>query len=170
MAEPTFSPMGGDDPDDLPRTFRREKEAREREAREREAKERDAQARVAAERQAKERTAAARQAAAASAPAPSISASVAPSLSATPEVYRSGPQVYDDPSMQPAGIAEMPYPASVRRFDVPFMHLVTFFLKAVVAAIPALFLLMAILWAIGQGLSTFFPELVKMKILIGFGG
>lgn len=160
MAEPTFSPIG-DDPDDLPRTFRREKEARERQAREREAKEREAQARVAAEHQAKERTAAARQAAA---------SQPAPSLSATPEIYKSGPQVYDDPSIQPAEIAEMPYQASVRRFDVPFLHLVTFFLKAVVAAIPALFLLMAILWVIGQGLSTFFPDLVKMKILIGFGG
>ncbi len=64
----------------------------------------------------------------------------------------------------------MPYPASVRRFDVPFMHLVTFFLKAVLAAIPALILLTAVMWGIGALLQLFFPELIKLKILIGFQG
>ncbi len=160
MAEPTFSSMG-DDPDDLPRTFRREKEAREREAREREAKERDAQQRLAAERQAKEQRAAASRAA--SAP---IASSPAPTLSAVGE--RAGPQIYADPTEQPAEITDMPFPASVRRFDVPFLHLMTFFLKAVLAAIPALFLLIAILWFAGSALQTFFPDLVKMKILISF--
>lgn len=158
MAEPIFSPFG-DEQDDLPRTFRREKEAREREAREREAKERETRERQQAERLAKEQRQSARPV-----------APPAPTLSTVPEAsYGPAPQVYSDPAAQP-DISDMPYPASVRRFDVPFLHLVTFFLKAVVAAIPALILLMAILWVIGQGLSTFFPDLVKMKILIGFGG
>ncbi len=160
MSEPTFSQIG-DDHDDLPRTFRREKEAREREAREREAKEREARDRQMAERQAKERA----QRERAAAPALSVAA---PYLSAAPEPG-ANPQVYADPAVQP-DIADMPYPATVRRIDVPFFHLMAFFLKAVVAAIPALILLTAILWFLGQGLSTFFPELVKMKILIGFGG
>ncbi len=159
MAEPTFSQLG-DDQDDLPRTFRREKEAREREAREREAKEREARDRLVTERQAKERAQRERAAAPVAAPQPSLSA--APDLG-------HHPQVYADVAAQP-DLVDMPYPATVKRLDVPFFHLMTFFLKAVVAAIPALILLTAILWVLGQGLSTVFPELVKMKILIGFGG
>jgi hypothetical protein len=132
MAEPNFGPIGDDAADDLPRTFRREKEAREREAREK-ASARD--------------------------PRPA-----APSLSAAPDAYAD-----PAPAVGPA-IGEMPYPASVRRFDVPFLHLVTFFLKAVLAAIPALILLGAILWFGGHLLETLFPSLVKMKILISFPG
>lgn len=152
MAEPNFAPLGDEPSDDLPRTFRREKEARAREARERAAQERAA----------------------------------APSLSATPDSYGPAqasvapqtrmhesrvhePRVQADPDFAPA-IAAMPYPASVRRFDVPFMHLVTFFLKAVLAAIPALILLTAVMWGIGALLQLFFPELIKLKILIGFQG
>lgn len=140
MAEPNFSPLGEDSSDDLPRTFRREKEARAREARERAAQERAA----------------------------------APSLSSTPDGYNSAPsalapqpRVDANPDYAPA-IADMPYPAAVRRFDVPFLHLVAFFLKAVVAAIPALIVLAAILWVAGAGLQAVFPDLVKMKILISF--
>lgn len=55
-------------------------------------------------------------------------------------------------------------PASVRRFDVPFGHLMFFFLKAVVAAIPALILLVAILWGLGEVLQIF--GLSKMHIQI----
>jgi hypothetical protein len=149
MAEPTFTPIG-EDQDDLPRTFRREKEAREREAREREAKEREARDR--ADRQAKERQASPRG---------------APSLSTAHDAYATAPQVYTDSNVQP-DVTDMPFPASVRRFDVPFLHLVTFFLKAVLAAIPALFLLGVILWFAGAALQGFFPDLVKMKILISF--
>ena len=140
MADPNFAPLGDEQTDDLPRTFRREKEARAREARERAAQERAA----------------------------------APSLSTIPDGYGPAPaslapqpRVEADPSYAPA-LAEMPYPASVRRFDVPFFHLMTFFLKAVVAAIPALILLMAILWVAGSALQAFLPDLVKMKILISF--
>jgi hypothetical protein len=43
-------------------------------------------------------------------------------------------------------------------------------LKAVVAAIPALILLTAILWAGGQLLEKFYPDIIKMKILISFPG
>jgi hypothetical protein len=157
MADPNFAPLGDESSDDLPRTFRREKEARAREARERAAQERAA----------------------------------APSLSTTPESYGPAPasvaphgrgqdaraheprvhepRVQADPDFAPA-IAAMPYPASVRRFDVPFTHLVTFFLKAVLAAIPALILLGVVLWTLGHGLQMFFPDLVKLKILIGFQG
>ncbi len=42
MAEPNFALLGDESSDDLPRTFRREKEARAREARERAAQERAA--------------------------------------------------------------------------------------------------------------------------------
>ncbi len=118
-------------PDDLPRTFRRERDA-QREAREREAR---------------ERTAA--ELAYAPLPEPSFS---------------------HEPSMPPF---EAPYPSHavsgiVTALEIPFMRLVTFFMKAVFAAIPAILLLAVILWTFGQLLSTYFPWLLKMKILITF--
>ncbi len=61
-----------------------------------------------------------------------------------------------------------PIPAAVQRFDVPFLKLAMFFMKAVLAAIPALILLGAILYFAGKGLEAYFPELVKMKIMITF--
>lgn len=64
------------------------------------------------------------------------------------------------------GVMDEPTAASVRRFDVPFLHLMFFLLKAVIAAIPALLLLTVILWFAGQALQAFFPELVQLKILI----
>jgi hypothetical protein len=122
--------------DDLPRTFRREKEARAREARERAAQERAA----------------------------------APSLSTGSDDY-SGPrpQVYRSADIEPRS-DDHPPPATVRRFDVPFVHLVTFFIKAVLAGIPALILLGVILWFAGAMVQSLFPALIKMKILIGFQG
>lgn len=141
MAEPHFPPLGDEQNDDLPRTFRREKEARAREARERAAQER---------------------AAAPSLPTPSANAPGYGAASMAPE-----PRVDADPDYAPQ-LADAPYPAAVQRFDVPFMHLMTFFLKAVVAAIPALILLTAILWTFGSALEALFPELIKMKILISF--
>ena len=59
-----------------------------------------------------------------------------------------------------------PAPATVTRLDIPFVHLMLFFLKAVVAGIPALILLTGILWLFGQVITATFPELVKMQILI----
>lgn len=144
MADTNFPPLGDEQNDDLPRTFRREKEARAREARERAAQERAA--------------------------APSLSTipdGYGPASGPAPASLAPQPRVSADPEYAPA-IADMPYPAAVRRFDVPFFHLMSFFLKAVLAAIPALFLLAAILWVAGAGLQTLFPELVKMKILISF--
>ena len=110
MSEPTFS-MTADD--DLPRTIRRERDARERQAREREA--------------------------ATAVSAPSIEHEHAYGALASP-------------------------PATVTDIDVPFLGLMTFFIKAVFAAIPALIMLTALLWLFGQGLQTFFPQLLKMKI------
>ncbi len=137
ITDHSFAAFGDEsaDDDDLPRTFRREKEARAREAQERAALER--------------------------ASAPSLPngsearyASIAPQLSA-----RSDAQPMLD---------DMTYPASVRAFDVPFSQLVVFLLKAVVAGIPALILLTAILWTFGVILQAVFPEFIKMKILFSF--
>jgi len=61
-----------------------------------------------------------------------------------------------------------PIAAAVQRFDVPFLRLAMFFMKAVLAAIPALILLGAILYFMGKGLEAYFPELIRMKILITF--
>ena len=47
---------------------------------------------------------------------------------------------------------------------MPFFGLMTFFIKAVFAAIPALIMLTALLWLFGQGLQSFFPQFLKMKI------
>lgn len=57
---------------------------------------------------------------------------------------------------------------TVGRLDIPFLHLAGFFLKAVLAAIPALILLGLILWAVGHVLQIYFPQLLKMQILIWF--
>ncbi len=133
--------LGDEHSDDLPRTFRREKEARAREARDRAAQERAA--------------------------APSLSTGQDNTFADT-FAAAVKPQTASPADIQPV-INDMPYPASVRRFDVPFFHLVGFFLKAVIAAIPALILLGVVLWLIGAGIQTVFPDLAKMKILIGFG-
>ena len=132
-AGPDLGPFS-DESDDLPRTFRREKEARAREARERAAQERAA--------------------------APSL-----PMGAQGPSASR--PAIYADPDLEPV-LGDMPFPAVVRRFDVPFFHLAGFFLKAVIAGIPALLLLGAILWLFGAALQALLPSLIKMKILISF--
>lgn len=111
MPEPTFA-MTLDD--DLPRTIKREREARERESRER------------AER----------------------------------EKMLAPPEREEVVQLAPAPAA------TVVDFDVPFGKLMFFFVKAVFAAVPALIVLTAMLWLFGQGLQTFFPELLKLKILI----
>jgi len=132
MTDANFPLTADSDFDDLPRTLRREKEARARAARE------------ARDKQGREER----------------------SMDATlgdPPSYlarRSAPVAYGDD----------PLPASVQRFDVPFFRLVAFFLKAVLAAIPAIFLLGVILYFAGKGLEAYFPELVRMKIMITFPG
>jgi hypothetical protein len=137
IAGPDFEPLL-DETEDLPRTLRREKEARAREARDREAQERAA----------------------------------APSLPMGEEDRpRPQPQIYAAADLKPDTLAASQgvlVPASVRKIDVPFSELVLFFLKAVLAAIPALILLMAVLWAFGTLLELAFPWLIKTKILISF--
>jgi hypothetical protein len=66
-----------------------------------------------------------------------------------------------------AGDLALPAPAvTVTAFDVPFARLAAFFMRAAFAAIPALLVVMAFLWVFGQALQTFFPQLLKLKILI----
>jgi len=134
MAGPDFGSFS-DDTDDLPRTLRREKEARAREARERAARERAA--------------------------APTLSTGIDDDYS------RPQPQIYRSAETEPC-IGNAPIAATVRAFDVPFARLVTFFLKAAIAAVPGVLLLGVILWFVGAGLEMAFPQLIKMKILIGF--
>lgn len=118
MAEPQFA-MHGDD--DLPRTLRRERDAR-------------------------------RQAQSLQQGGPSS----APSI---PE-DQTRSFVTDEPGEGP--------PVTVTAFDVPFMKMVTFYLKSVVAAIPALILLGLVMFAMGQIAQRFLPWLVKMRIMISF--
>ncbi len=131
MTDTNFPLTADSDFDDLPRTFRREKEARAREARE------------ARERQEREKR------------------SMDGSLGEPPTyLARTRPA--------PAAYGDEPVAAAVQRFDVPFLHLVVFFMKCVLAAIPALILLGVILYFAGKGLEAAFPELVRMKIMITF--
>ncbi|WP_424956881.1 hypothetical protein [Hyphomicrobium sp. 1Nfss2.1] len=120
MASVDFPLTADEGLDDLPRTLRREREARERAARQKEAKAR-----------------------------------------AATLTHDFGIQEHAYPAEVPAGTA-------VTRFDVPFTHLMAFSIKAVLAAIPALMLLGAILWVAGALLKAYFPELVHMQILINF--
>jgi len=121
VTDTNFSLMADDDVDDLPRTLRREREARQREAREREEKAR-----------------------------------------AATLTHDFG--VSESERGMPAYAAATP--ATVVRFDVPFHHLMGFFIKAVFAAIPALILLGVLLWYAGVALKTFYPELIHTEILI----
>ncbi len=126
MPEPHFSTLD----DDLPRTFRREREAREREAREH-AKESDG---------------------------PAVLRATSPSA---PTIERPAP----DPVTTWPGDG-----VTVTRFKVPFTHLVGFFLKVALAALPALLMLTIMFWIAGEILQRYFPWLLKMRILIQFPG
>lgn len=57
---------------------------------------------------------------------------------------------------------------AVRRLNVPFFSLMGFFIKAVFAAVPALLLLLAMLYGLGMVLEAYFPWIIKMKILVSF--
>lgn len=128
ISDPPFTiPAADGGPDDLPRTLRRERDARQREARERQA--REARERALAE-------------------------------AAGPAAYRTGAPE----AMQMAGWE----PTTVTRLDIPFFHLMGFFLKAVFAAVPALIVLGLMVWSAGHALQAWFPDLVKMQILILF--
>ncbi|WP_072396555.1 hypothetical protein [Hyphomicrobium sp. CS1GBMeth3] len=135
MSDVHFPLTADADFDDLPRTVRREKEARAREARaarERARRDHDEEARLE------------------------------PTFGDLPSYLsrqRPSPPAYGDE----------PIAAAVQRFDVSFLHLVTFFFKAAIAAIPALIFLAAALYYIGKGVAIFYPDLATMKILIAFG-
>jgi len=144
--------MGSED--DLPRTVRQQKEARARDQMAREI----LNAPRPAYNQGSSRTAAAGSASS-QASASSISNHMAG------DYGRSGD--FGAGNQMPPG--EFPS-ATVARLEVPFLHLVAFCLKAVLAAIPALLLLMLILWGVGQIAQMYLPWLVKMKILITFPG
>ena len=58
---------------------------------------------------------------------------------------------------------------AVTRLKVPFFRLAFFLIKCVLAGIPALILLGAILWGMGELIEMYAPWLLKMKILIDFG-
>lgn len=120
MGEPRFA-----DDDDLPRTLRRERDAREREMREREMP-----------------------------PATPDEAPYAHSAA-----FAGQPYGYD---YAPAGDGGV----TVTRLKVPFVHLMAFFLKATLAAIPAMLLLGVLLWGFGQGLKHFFPALRHFEIVV----
>jgi hypothetical protein len=85
----------------------------------------------------------------------------------------------NSPVAQPSIYAQEPAPSydaasrdteamTVTRFKVPFFSLMGFFIKCVFAAIPALLILIAMLYGLGIALQTYFPQLIKMKILISF--
>ena len=66
----------------------------------------------------------------------------------------------------PYGFA-VPVPAGpAGALDVPLGRLMAFFMKAAVAAVPALLVLVAAIWLLGHGLQVLFPDLVKLKVLI----
>jgi hypothetical protein len=125
--------------DDLPRTFRREREAREREARERETREREARDRHANE------------------DGERIAGDNEPIF-----LHRDYVRPVQDYAVAvgPAGTLD--------RLDLSFLHLMFFFLKAAFAAIPALMVFAALIWIGGQMLTIFFPELGRMQVLIHF--
>jgi hypothetical protein len=120
VTDTDFSLLADGDTDDLPRTLRRERDARKQEQREREDKARKA--------------------------------------TLTHDFGAS-----DRPPNLPAYSAA---PSTVVRFDVPFLHLMGFFIKAVLAAIPALIILGTLLWFAGALLKAFYPELVHTEIII----
>ncbi len=76
---------------------------------------------------------------------------------------REGPVPPPVPRIEREGAYAAPA-STVTDIDVPFLRLAAFFIKAVFAAIPALIMLTALLWLFGQGLQSYFPQLLKMKI------
>ncbi len=67
-----------------------------------------------------------------------------------------------------AQYSDAPVAAVVKRFDVPFFRLMFFFLKAAVAAIPAIVLLVGLVVLAVSALQTYFPWLMKLQIFIHF--
>lgn len=122
--------------DDLPRTLRREREARYREAMQKAQRDRD------------------------EAPAGAEGTAIPEPSAFAPEPRFVVPD--------PIGLPAAAQPAIVTAIRMPFLELMLFFLKAVLAAIPALIVLGVILWGAGWLLQTLVPSLVKMRIFIDF--
>jgi hypothetical protein len=103
-----------------------------------------------------------------------LGAASSPPIGPTPTPAQLGhaasPPLGTEPYAHEPGYAAEPYDdrVTVTRFDVPFFRLMTFFLKAVLAAIPALILLGAILYAAGVILRVYFPWIVQTQIVITF--
>ena len=148
MAQPSFSTLADDD---LPRTLRREKQARER------------------EREAAEAEARARQPVAAAVETAHGGDTLRYGPSSMPSdgdaVFAPAPSYG---SRRPDPFETEMSPAVVRRLQIPFVHLMMFFLTAVVAAIPALILLGLMLYGAGQVLKLYFPWIIQTEILIRF--
>lgn len=138
MAEPPFST--GDVEDDLPRTVRREKEARAR----------DQMARDIL-----------------NAPKPSYGTGRGTTSGSGASMSSDFVRDSDFPSRSQSPPGEGDPPATVTRIELPFGHMVVFFLKAVVAAIPALLLLVMILGGFGWAVKKFIPSLAGMEFTIG---
>jgi hypothetical protein len=122
--------MADGGPDDLPRTFRRERDA-QREQRERESRER-----AAAEQ--------------AFAPTPE------PAFGPEPGFDAYAAHAYAVPGE----------PGVVTALKIPFFRLVFFFIKAVFAAIPALILMGIMLWAAGEVLRAYRPDLIQWQLVV----
>ena len=142
MSDVKYQPLT-DYMDDLPRTLRRERESRDRAAREKLEREQ--------------------------APAAAPGGWDRGKILATQPTF-TGPETaipYDTSySAQEAGQNSV----VVNRFKIPFFSLMAFFIKAVFAAVPAMLILVAMFYGLGIALQTYFPELIKMKILISFPG
>lgn len=82
----------------------------------------------------------------------------------TEPVPRPGWRPEQPAQAHPGGIEAL----TVGQLDIPFFHLMRFLLKAVLAGVPALIVLAAMVWGAGHLLQTYFPRLVKMQILILF--
>jgi hypothetical protein len=136
MAEPRFA-----DDDDLPRTLKRERDARERELREREM-------------------------AMGAAPEPAYQAAGAyPAAGATASApYPAGGYAPDPYGYEPAPAGNGT--VTVTRLQIPFLHLVAFSLKAVIAAIPALVLMGLLFWGAGEALRAAFPSFKGIHIRV----
>jgi hypothetical protein len=137
MTDGKYQPLT-DSTDDLPRTFRRERENRERAAREQ-------QARMQMPQTDWDRG--------------QVPATQSDFGAPEPANPYGGERTHDDAA---GGI--------VRGIKMPFFSLMGFFIKAVFAAIPALLILIAMFYAFGIALQTYFPQLIKMKIMITFPG
>ena len=131
--------------DDLPRTLRRERELRERTAREQQFKDQARSGQLDA----------------------SSWDHRGPAGAGGSAAYGRGEAA---PGYDPVGHAPDSdrIDATVRRVKVPFFSLMAFFIKAVFAAIPALLILIGLLYGLGIVLETYFPWLIKMKIVISF--